>query len=120
MLLLIVTCDLYLSHFTDLLNPNFSAKNFLFYSFDKVTTGMHNFVAVIRNSNLVGATNATVTLSFSAALSVMLAKKQFLGQVKISFISLLINGIFKVLQKLLKCFSGITNLVSFIPTLFSS
>ena len=42
------------------------------------------------------------------ASNVISAKTQFLDQVKISSTSQLISGIFKLLQKLLKCFSGIT------------
>ena len=38
---------------------------------------------------------------------------------KINSTSQLINGIFKALQKLLKCFSGITISVLFLPTLFA-
>ena len=68
------------------------------FSFGKVTTWTYNFVSVIWNSNPVGGL-------FAAAIS---AKTQSLDQVKISSISQLINGIFKVSQKLLKCFSGIT------------
>ena len=41
-------------------------------------------------------------------LTVISAKTQFFDQVKINSTFQLINGIFKALQKLLKCFSGIT------------
>ena len=88
------------------------------FSFDKVTTGTYNFVSVILNSNPVGATIAG--LSPCAALTVISAKTQFLDQVKINSTSQLISGIFKLLQKLLKCFSGIATSVSFLPTLFAS
>ena len=44
-------------------------------------------------------------------------KTQFLDQVKINFTSQLISGIFQLLQKLLKYFTGITTSVSFLPTL---
>ena len=54
---------------------------------------------------------------FAAALS---AKAHFFGQAKINCISQLINGIFKVFEKLLKCFSKITTLISFLPILFAS
>ena len=50
----------------------------------------------------------------------MSAKKQFFDQVKINSTSKLISGIFKLLQKLLKSFSGITTWVLFLPTLFAS
>ena len=61
---------------------------------------------VIWNSNPVGATIAGGSLLLPAALTVISAKAQLLDQVKISSISQLINGVFKVLQKLLKCFNG--------------
>ena len=80
------------------------------FSFDEVTTGTYNFVSVIWNSNPVGGLFATV----------ISAKTQFFDQVKINSTSQLISGIFKLLQKLLKCFSGITTSVSFLPTLFVS
>ena len=80
------------------------------FSFDEVTTGTYNFVSVIWNSNPVGGLFATV----------ISAKTQFFDQVKINSTSQLISGIFKLLQKLLKCFSGITASVSFLPTLFVS
>ena len=77
-------------------------------------------MSVILNSNAVGATIAGGSLLFPASLSVISAKAQFLDQVKINSTSQLISGIFKLLQKLPKCFSGITTSVSFLPTLFSS
>ena len=45
---------------------------------------------------------------------------RFLDQVKINSASQLISGLFKLLQKLLKCLSGIITSVSFLPTLFPS
>ena len=102
---LIVICDLYLFHYTVLLNPDSNcSKSFLSFSFDKVTTGTYNFEFVIWNSNPDGGLFAVV----------ISAKIQFFDQFKISSISQLINGIFKVLQKLLKYFSGITTSVSFL------
>ena len=74
------------------------------FSFDKVTTGTHNFVSVILN---VAPDEATI-VGLAAAFTVISAKTQFLDQVKINSTSQLINGISKLLQKLLKCFSGIT------------
>ena len=47
-----------------------------------------------------------------ATLTVISAKTQFLDQVKINSTSQLINGISKLFQKLLKCFSGITTFAS--------
>ena len=86
------------------------SKSFLSFSFDQETTGMYNLVSVIWNSNPVGAL-------FAAVISV---KTQFFDQFKINSTSQLINGIFKALQKLLKCFSGITTSVLFLPILFAS
>ena len=59
-------------------------------------------------------------LLHSASFVVISAKTQFFEQVKINSTSQLISGIFNFLQKLLKCFSGITTSVSFLPTLFAS
>ena len=53
--------------------------------------------------------NVATIAGSASALTVMSAKAQFFDQVKISFTSQLIKGIFKLLQELLKCFSGITN-----------
>ena len=50
---------------------------------------------------------ATIT-KLTPAFTVILAKTQFLDQVKVNSSSQLINGISKLLQKLLKSFSGIT------------
>ena len=88
------------------------------FSFDKLRTGTYNFVSAILNSNPVGATIAG--LLPCASLSVVSAKTQFLDQVKINSTSQLTTGIFKLSQKLLKYFSGITPSVSFLPTLFAS
>ena len=46
--------------------------------------------------------------------------KHIFGQVKINSTSQLTSGIFKLLQKFLKYFSGITTSISFLPTLFAS
>ena len=80
----------------------------------------YNFVSFIWNSNPAGATIAGGLLLFPASLTVISAKTQFFDEVKINSTSQLINGIFKLLQKLLKYFSGITISVSFLPTLFAS
>ena len=71
-------------------------------------------MSVIWNSNPVGATIAG--LSPCAVFTVISSKTQFFDQVKINSISQLINGIFKVLQKLLEFFIGITTSVLFLPT----
>ena len=76
------------------------------FSFDKVTTGMYNFVSVIFSVAPDVATIAVVLPS--ASVVVKSAKPERPDQVKISSILQLISGIFKVLHKLLKCFSGIT------------
>ena len=105
-----VICDLYLFHFIVLLNPAFNcSKSFISFSYDKVTTGTYNFVSVILKFNSVGGW-------FAGVIS---AKTQFLDQVKINSTWQLISGIYKLLQKLLKCLSGIKTSVSFLPTLFS-
>ena len=74
------------------------------FSFEKVTTGTYNFVSFI--SNVVP--NRTTIAGSTSASTVISAKTQFLDQVKINSTSQLINRIFKALQKLLQCFSGIT------------
>ena len=53
-------------------------------------------------------------------MSVIAGGSRFFDPVKINSISQLISGIFKVLQKLLKCFSEITTSVSFLLTLLAS
>ena len=88
MLLWTVICDLYLFHFTVLLNPDFNcSKSFLSFSFDKVTTGTYNFACVIWNSNPVWETIADGSLLFPAALTLISVKAQFLDHVKINSIS---------------------------------
>ena len=63
---------------------------------------------------------AAAIARLAAASTVISAKTQILDQVKIKSTSQLISGVFKVLQKLLKCFSEIKTSVSFLPTLFAS
>ena len=75
--------------------------------FGKVTTGTYNFVSVILRFAPDGTT--TAGLPPCAFRVVILAKTQFFEQVKNNSTSQLINGIFKLLQNLLKCFSGTTN-----------
>ena len=82
------------------LNPVFNcSRSFIFFYFDKVTTGMYNFVSVIWNSNPVGATIAGGSLLFPAALTVISAKAQFFIQVRINATSQLINRMSEFLQK---------------------
>ena len=85
------------------------------FSFDKVTTGTYNFVSVILN---VAPDGAAIAGSASAS-TVIPAKTQFLDQVKINSTSQLINRIFKLLQKLLEYFSGITTFAFVNESLFS-
>ena len=101
--------DLYLFHFIVPLNPNFNcSKSFVSFSFDKVTTETYIFVFAISNVNSAGATVAVIS-----------TKRQFFDQVKINSTSQLISGIFKLFQKLLKCFSEKATSDSFLPTLFA-
>ena len=78
------------------------------FSFERVTTGTYNFVSVILNVAPDGTTIAGGSLLFPASLVVRSAKTQFFVQVRIISTSQLINGISKLLQKLFKCFSGLT------------
>ena len=71
-------------------------------------------------SNVISVGGTVAGLLPCAFLLVISTKAQFLDQVKINSTSPLISGIFKPLQKLLKCFSGITTSVSSLPTLFAS
>ena len=84
-------------------------------SFDKVTTGTYNFVSIILNFAPDGATIA----GSASASAVISTKAQFLDQVKINSTSQLISGTFRLLQKLLKYFRGITNFACVNESLFS-
>ena len=66
----------------------------------------------------VASDGATIAGSASV-FPVISAKTKFLDQVKINSISQLFNGIFKVLQKLLKYFSGMTTFAFVNESLFS-
>ena len=100
----LVISDLYLFHLMVLLNTALNcSKSILSFSVDKVTTGTYNFVSVILNIAFIGEVSLRV---FVLALFSMLVITQFSDQVKIKDTSQLINGIFKVLQKLLKYFNG--------------
>ena len=77
------------------------------FFFDKVTTGTYNLVSVISNFHSVDAIIAGSATRFA----ILLTKAQFFNQVKINSTSKLISGIFKLIQKLLMCFSGITTSV---------
>ena len=98
---------MYLFYFIDLLNPDFNcSNNLLLFSADKVTTGTYNLQSVISNFVLVGE-----LIRFAAAaggpLEALPTSTHSLYQDKINVISQLINGISKLLQKLLKYFKGI-------------
>ena len=84
------------------------------FSFDEVTTGMYNFVSVILNVAPDGGTIGGLRTAFTD----ISAKTQFFDHVKINSISQLINGISKLLQKLLKYFKGITTSASVNKSLF--
>ena len=108
-----VISDLYLFHSIVLLNPVFNcSKSVLSFSVDKVTTETYNFVSVILN----------VAFVREASLHVFIITlfSKFSDQVKIKGTLQLINGVFKVLQKLLKNSNGITISTSFLPDLFAS
>ena len=66
---------------------------------------MYNFVSVIFS---VAPDVATIAVVLPSASVVVKSAKPQVSEVKISSILQLISGIFKVLHKLLKCFSGIT------------
>ena len=73
------------------------------FSFDKVTTGTYNFVSVVLNVASDGGKIGGLRTAFTD----ISAKAQFFDHVK-DHVSQLINGISKLLQKLLKYFKGIT------------
>ena len=82
-----------------LLNPAFNcSNNLLSSSVVKVTTGTYNFVSVILNVVFVGLLTAATagSVSGSTSLFVLLVVTQFSDQVKIRFVSQLINGISSV------------------------
>ena len=85
------------------------------FSFDKVPTGTYNFVTFILN---VVSDGATIAGSASASTAIS-TKTQFLDQVRAISTSQFINGVSKLLQKLLKCFNGTTTSASVNESLFS-
>ena len=87
-----------------------------------MTTATYNFASLILNVAFVGLLTAATAGSVSryASLVALLVITQFSDQLKIRFISQLINGISSVLQKLLKCFNGITISSSFSVSLPSN
>ena len=104
---------MYLFHFIVILNPDFNcSNNLLLFSADKVTTGTYNLQSVISNFTSLGE-----LIQFSAAaggpLKALPTNTHYLYQDKINFISQLINGTSKLLQKLPKYFNGIAISTSF-------
>ena len=87
-----------------------------------MTTGTYNFVSFILNVPFSGLLTASTagSASGSASLVTLLVITQFSDQVKMRFISLLIQGISSVFQKLLKCFNGTTISTSFSVLLLSN
>ena len=85
-------------------------------SVDKVTTATYNFVSVILNVAFAGASilsvasteGSTLELAFLAVYFVISIKTEFSDHAKVRHTSQAINGMSKVLQKLLKCFNGTT------------
>ena len=91
------------------LNPGFNcSKSFVSFSFDNVTTGTYSFVSFILNVVPDGGTIGGLRTAFTD----ISAKTQFFDHVKINSVSQLINGMSKCLQKLPKCFNGITTSAS--------
>ena len=78
------------------------------FSFDKVTTGTYKFVSVILNV----APDGAIIGGLRTAFTDISAKAQFFDHVKFNSTSQLINGISKLLQKLLKSFNGTTTFTS--------
>ena len=114
----LVISDLYLFHLIVLFTPVLNcSKSDLSFSVDKVTVGTRNFVFVILNVAFVGEVSLRV---FIIILLSKLVLTQFSDQVKVKDTSQLINGIFKLLQKLLKYFEGTAISASFLPDLFAS
>ena len=87
-----------------------------------MTTATYNFASLILNVAFVGLLTAATagSVSRSASLVALLVITQFSDQLKIRFISQLINGISSVLQKLLKYFDGTTISTSFSVSLPSN
>ena len=93
-LLSLVISDLHLCHLILLLNPVFNcSKSLLSSSVDKVTTATYYFVSSILNVAFVGlliAATAGLALGLASFVA-LLVVTEFSDQVKIRFISQLIN-----------------------------
>ena len=116
MLLWVVICNLYLFHFTVFLNNDFNcSKSFLLFSFDKITTERTIFCLLYEILiQLVQHLLVDYYYFLQLLLSYQLIRN-FLTNLKP--LLQLISRIFKVIQKLLKCSTGITTVASFLPTL---
>ena len=101
----LIRCSvLYLFYLIVILNPVFNwSKNLLSSSADKVITGTYKFVYFISNGAFVGLLTAPTAwpASMSASLVTLLVITQFLDQVKMRFISQLINGISSAFENVL-------------------
>ena len=87
-----------------LLNPVFNcSKSLLSFSADKVTTGTYNVQSVILNA---------------ALLENHLYLADLQANFKVKDTSQLTNNIFKLFQKLPRCFNGTAVSTSFVPLLF--
>ena len=107
----LVISDLYLFSFIVPLNPDFNcSRSLLSFSVDKVTSGTCTFPSFILNVAFFGAFIAVIAGSESGAASLvaLFTITPFSDQVKMRFISHLINGISSALQQLLKCYNGTT------------
>ena len=102
------------------------SKSLLSPSEDKVTTGTYNLQSVILKTAFGGLLIAATagSASGSASLVALVVITQFSDQVKVKYISQLINGMSSVLQKLLKYFNSTTVSISpfstFLPSNFSA
>ena len=100
---------MYLFHFIVILNPDFNCSNSLLsFSGDKVTTGTYNLQSVISNFASIGELIAAA----GGPLKALHTSTHSLYQDKINFISQLINGMSKLLQKLPKHFNGMAIVTS--------
>ena len=103
---------MHLFHFIVILNPDFNcSNNLLSFSADKVTTGTYNLQSVISNFTLVGELIRFAAVA-GGPLKALPTSTHSLYQDKINFISQLINGISKLLQKLPKYFNGMAIVTS--------
>ena len=107
-----------------LLNPLFNcSKSLLSFSADKVTTGTCNFVCMILKVAFVGELSLCSGLVPSAAvnnLCSVLVITQVADQLKAKDTSQLTIGIFRLFQKMPRCFNGTAISTSFVPSLFAT